>query len=272
MQRLRPPHESGSRVENETGTAPGRWEQEWESAAEIDRREAAQSARGGTRAFINLLGLVALAAGGLAGVYPLTPGFSMHDTAAAVLAAAIVAVVSLAVVLLANRAGRGLAHSGADDLLIFTAALASVGAAAIHFAVAKMHFDEYALFGVFFVLSGIAQLVWPIWLLLRRWSPLLVLGAIGNALIVALWAVDRIWGLPIGPEHWKPDPVGFGDSVASGLEVLLVACAVALLRRGRRTAPRRTTELGLSLSVAALTTLALLSVLGVGSSLLTPSQ
>ena len=196
----------------------------------------------------------------------------MHDTAAAIVAAAITAVASVAVVPLANRVGRGLAHAGADDLLIFTAALASVGAAAIHFAVAKMHFDEYTLFGVFFVVSGVAQLAWPTWLLLRRWSPLLVLGAIGNALIVALWAVDRIWGLPLGPDHWQPDPVGFGDGIASGFEVLLVACALVLLRRGHSAAPQQKTKLALTFGVAALTTLALLSVLGVGSSFLTPSK
>jgi hypothetical protein len=55
-----------------------------------------------------------------------------------------------------------------------------------------MHFAEYTLYGLFFVLSGIAQLVWPIWLLFRRWWPLFALGAIGNGLIVALWVIDRV--------------------------------------------------------------------------------
>jgi hypothetical protein len=269
MQRLRAPRQSGSRAEYETSATPDRWE--WATAHETDHGEAARARRRAWGA-IALLGLVALAAGVVAGVYPLTPGFSTHDTVAVVVAAAIVAAVSVAVVPAANRAGRTLPRTGADDLLIFTAALASVGAAAIHFAVAKMHFDEYTLFGVFFVLSGIAQLVWPVWLLLRRWSPLFVLGAVGNALIVALWAVDRVWGLPIGPEHWKPDPVGFGDSVASGLEVVLVVCTLALMGRGRSGAPQQKTKLLLTFGVAALTTLALLSVLGVASSFLTPSK
>src|SRR5436190_13741532 len=114
----------------------------------------------------------------------------------------------------ASRWAQEWAEAEARELLAFAAALASAGAATIHFAVAKAHLDEYALFGVFFVGSGIAQLVWPIWLMLRRWPPLLALGALGNAAIVALWAVDRIWGLPLGPDPWKPDPVGFGDSVA----------------------------------------------------------
>jgi hypothetical protein len=271
MERLRVPHESGSRAEDELSAVPA-WEEEWASAAATDRSEVRAAARRKAWPLMGLLVLVALAAAVLAVVFPLTPGFSMNDTLAAVVAAAVTAVVSVAVVPLANRVGRRLAHAGADELLIFTAALASAGAAAIHFAVAKMHFDEYTLFGVFFVLSGIAQLVWPIWLLLRRWSPLLVLGAVGNALIVALWAVDRIWGLPLGPEHWKPDPFGSGDGVSAGFELALVVCALALLRRGRSGIPRQKTTFALTFGVAALTMLALLSVLGVGSSFLTPSK
>src|SRR5438874_1468849 len=158
MQRLRAPRQSGSRAEYETRAAPDRWEQEWATAAEIDRSDAARAAHGRARG-LGLLGLMALAAGIVAGAYPLTPGFSPHDTPAVVLAAATVAAVSVAVVLAANRAGRELPRAGTDDVLVVTAALASVGAAAIHFAVAKMHFDEYTLFGVFFVVSGIAQLV-----------------------------------------------------------------------------------------------------------------
>jgi hypothetical protein len=134
-----------------------------------------------------------------------------------------------------------------------------------------MHFEEYALFGVFFVGSGIAQLVWPIWLLLWRWRPLLALGAAGNALIVALWGVDRVWGLPIGPEHWAPDRVGFADAATSGFEVVLVVGCLAALRRDRIRPPRPATAIALTLTAAAVTTLSLLSVLGVGSSFLTPA-
>jgi hypothetical protein len=179
--------------------------------------------------------------------------------------------VAIGVVPLADRLGRGLPRAGAGDGVVFAVASLSAGAAAIHFAVAKMHFDEYTLFGLFFVGSGIAQLAWPIWLLLRRWRPLLVLGAVGNILIVALWAVDRIWGLPLGPEHWKPDPVGFGDSVTSAFEVLLAAGCIRLLGRGRRPIGHAA-AVALTVGVVALTALGLLSVLGVGSSFLTPTQ
>jgi hypothetical protein len=214
----------------------------------------------------------AVVAAVLPSILPLTPGFTAADSRAAVLAAAVTAAVAIGVVPLADRLARGIAGAGADDVLVFSAALLSAGAATIHFAVAKMHFDEYRLFGVFFVCSGLAQLVWPLWLLLRRWRPLLLLGAVGNALIVTLWAIDRIWGLPLGPSVWEPDPIGFGDTAASALEVLVVGVCVALLRRGRGTRLHAANLLALTLGVIALAALSLLSILGVGSSFLTPTE
>ena len=221
--------------------------------------------------------LVAIApAGLLAGllpvIFPFTPGYSPTDAGAATIAAAITALVAVGVVPYAERLARTLRRGGAGDTLILTVALLSAGAAATHFAVAKMHFEEYTLFGVFFVGSGIAQLVWPLWLLLRRWPPLLLLGAVGNASIVVTWGIDRIWGLPLGPEHWTPDPVGFGDAATSSFEALLVIGCVALLRRGaqRRHLHSKSAFL-LTGAVVVVTTLSLLSVLGVGSSVLTPT-
>ena len=218
------------------------------------------------------VGAGAVLAALLPGILPLTPGFSATDTVAAVVAAAVAATVAIAIVPLTRRLARELPRPGARDGIVFSVALFSAGAAAIHFAVAKTHFAEYTLFGVFFVGSGIAQLVWPIWLLLRRWRPLLVLGALGNGLIIALWAVDRIWGLPLGPEHWKPDPVGFGDSVTAAFELLLVAGCVTLLARDRERPLRMSAVAALTLAVAALTALSLLSVLGIGSAFLTPTE
>ncbi len=49
----------------------------------------------------------------------------------------------------------------AKPLLLGTLASLSVGAAAIHFAVTFEHFNEYSLYGVFFLVLAWAQLVWP---------------------------------------------------------------------------------------------------------------
>jgi len=196
-----------------------------------------------------------------------TPGFTASDTAAAVTASAVVAVVAVAIAPLTR-----LVCATPPDRLLFTAALASAGAAAIHFAVIKMHFDEYTLYGVFFVVGGIAQLVWPIWLLVRRRQPLLVLGAIGNAAIVVLWIVDRVGAMPIGPDANETSPFGLGDSIASGLEVLLVVACIGALVRGRVRLLGARTGLALTLGAAGLTTLALLSVLGAAPSVLPPAM
>ncbi|HJQ50261.1 MAG TPA: hypothetical protein VJ838_07100 [Gaiellaceae bacterium] len=199
------------------------------------------------------------------------PGFTASDTTAAVIASAVTAFVAVAIVSLTSFTAKSSSDSAGDELL-FIAALASAGAAAIHFSVIRMHFDEYTLYGVFFVLSGIAQLVWPIWLLLRRWEPLLILGAIGNAAIVALWILDRVGAMPIGPDAKDPSPFGLGDGIASGFEVLLVVTCLVALVRGRGRALGARANLALTFGAAGLTTLALLSVLGAASSVLPPAM
>ena len=273
MHLLRGQQKSGSRAGGQARPAPN-WEREWSDADALDQEERAQAiARRTSRGRLAFaIGGGAILAALLPGIFPLTPGFSARETVAAVVAAAVAAAAAIAIVPLAQRFAENVPRSGARDRTVFAVALFSAGAAAIHLAVAKMHFDEYTLFGVFFVGSGIVQLVWPIWLLLRRWRPLLVLGALGNGLIVALWAVDRIWGLPLGPEHWKPDPIGFGDSAASAFELLLVVGCLTLLARGRGRPLRGSTAAALVVAVAAVTALSLLSVLAVGSSVLTPTE
>ena len=52
---------------------------------------------------------------------------------------------------------------------------------------------------------------------------------------LAVWILDRVGAMPIGPDGKDPSPFGLGDSVASGFEVLIVvACTAALLRRPAR--------------------------------------
>ena len=261
---------SGSRAQVE-GVAPD-WELEWREAEAADRAEPARAGRKGTGRALVLLAPVGALAAALPSIFPLTPSFSASDAVAAVVAAAVTAVVAVSIVPTAARLARRLPRAGAGDALVFTVAALSAGAAAIHFAVAKMHFDEYTLFGVFFVLSGIAQLGWAVLVLIRPRRSLLSLGVVGNLAIAALWAVDRIWGLPLGPTPWKPDPVGFGDSVTSGFEVLLVAGCVVLLVKHQPLFRRRAIVLPVTFAVVALTALSLLSVIGVGASFLTRTQ
>ena len=107
----------------------------------------------------------------------------------------------------------------------------SAGAAAIHFAVTFEHFNEYLLYGVFFLVIAWAQMIWAavaLWRLPRWW---LWLGIVGNAAVVAVYLASRTTGLPFGPDNGHTEPFGALDVVSALLELALIAGCAALLWR-----------------------------------------
>jgi hypothetical protein len=137
----------------------------------------------------------------------------------------------------ADAASSHFTDASGQLLLLIVAGLA-IGAAGIHFAVAPAHLAEQPLEVYFFVGVAIAQALWAV--LVPRYPNrrLLAAGAAANVLVAGLWLVVRLRGLPIGEEPWTPEPFGFTDSVATGLEVALAA-TVLLLLTGRRLPIRR---------------------------------
>lgn len=126
----------------------------------------------------------------------------------------------------------GSSASDRTSWLVSTAALGTAGAGVIHFAVATPHVREWWGFGVFFVVSGWAQLAWSA-VAPRRSDPRLSLwvGLTGNLVVVAVWAVSRTRGLPFGPEPDQAESIGAPDLVATALEIVAAAaCLGALLR------------------------------------------
>ena len=112
----------------------------------------------------------------------------------------------------------------------FAVAVASAGAAAIHFAVIDHHFAEYWLFGVFFVAVAVAQLGWVVAVVSNPTRTIYVVGALGNALIAVTWVISRTIGLPFGPEAAEPEPVGIPDVVSTAFELAVVVGTLLLLR------------------------------------------
>jgi hypothetical protein len=107
----------------------------------------------------------------------------------------------------------------------------SVGAAAIHFAVTFEHFNEYVLYGVFFLVIAWAQMIWAavaVWRLPRWW---LWLGIIGNAAVLGVYLASRMTGLPFGPDKGHIERFGALDVVSALLELALIAGCAALLWR-----------------------------------------
>jgi hypothetical protein len=172
-----------------------------------------------------------------------------------------VSLLAIALVPLGIRTSRS---AESPDVLRFAVAVASAGAAAIHFAVIDQHFAEYWLFGVFFVVVALAQLGWVVAVVSNLTRMVYVVGALGNALIAVTWVISRTTGLPFGPASGEPEPVGIADVVSTAFEVAVVAGTFLLLRglELRRSWEMRFVRPVLAIAALAITTLALAGLAG----------
>jgi hypothetical protein len=119
-------------------------------------------------------------------------------------------------------------------------ALCSLGAAAIHFGVLGEHLDEALAFGIFFAVVGWAQALWSTGILLAPGRRLVLAGLVGNLTLIAVWALSRTVGVPVGPEPWTREELGASDLTATFLELLVViGCSVVLVRGTDRSARSR---------------------------------
>ena len=109
------------------------------------------------------------------------------------------------------------------------AAALSVAGAMIHAYMMPQHFGEWWGYGVFFLISTLAQAAgavalvgWP-----RRW--LFLVGVAGNLLILTVWAVSRTVGTPFfGPGAGDVEPVATIDVVCAVVEALTVILLAVL--------------------------------------------
>jgi hypothetical protein len=107
----------------------------------------------------------------------------------------------------------------------------SAGAGVIHFAVSGGHFDIAWTHGAFFAVVAWLQLGWAVGVVLHPTRRLLTAGVVLNAGIIGVWAMSRIWGVPIGPDAWTPEPVSLADALSSGFEGGIVLISLAVLVR-----------------------------------------
>jgi len=131
---------------------------------------------------------------------------------------------------------RTLDRSGVVALLL---AGASLAAGAIHAAVVPEHLEETWLFGAFFIACAVFQVGWAAAVAISPSPNVYRIGIVANGAMVAIWAVSRTTGLPVGPEPWTAEAVGALDLVATGLEIVLIALAawaLATTNAGRRAA------------------------------------
>ncbi|MGK2865600.1 MAG: hypothetical protein ACSLFA_02980 [Mycobacterium sp.] len=117
------------------------------------------------------------------------------------------------------------------------AALASLGAAVVHFAVVPAHWQEWPLSGLFFAALALLQLMWARVVLVRTTTPVLAAGILLNVGAVALWALSRTAGAPFGPHAGQPELVQGADLCALLLQIYIVMGAGWIWYRGLQGAP-----------------------------------
>lgn len=117
------------------------------------------------------------------------------------------------------------------------AALASLGASVIHFAVVPNHWHEWMPAGFFFASIALFQLLWARLVLARTTIPVLAAGIMVNLGAIALWALSRTSGAPVGPHAGEVELVQAADLCALLLQIYVVMGAGWVLHRGLRGEP-----------------------------------
>jgi predicted branched-subunit amino acid permease len=125
------------------------------------------------------------------------------------------------------------AAPGVPRPAVAAVAAASVGAAAIHAVVIPEHLEEWWAFGLFFLVTGVVQLVWAVMVVRSPSRSVIWLGVLGNASIVVLWVVTRTVGTLVGPEPHIPEPVGLADALATAFELFIVVTGARLVMEER---------------------------------------
>jgi hypothetical protein len=124
----------------------------------------------------------------------------------------------------------------------------------IHVAVAGEHFDVSWWHGGFFAVVGWLQIAWAVAVVLRPSRLVVGTGAALSVGVLTVWAVSRIWGVPVGPGSGDPEPVALADALASAFGAAIVVGATAVLLRpaaAERVVPTRLARPGLAVGAAA---------------------
>ena len=122
-------------------------------------------------------------------------------------------------------------------LALKLAALASFGAAIIHFAVVPTHWQEWLPSGLFFVSIALFQLIWARLVVARVTTSVLAAGIMLNVGAIALWALSRTSGAPFGPHAGEPELVRAADLCALLLQIYVVMAAGWVVYRGHHGEP-----------------------------------
>lgn len=120
----------------------------------------------------------------------------------------------------------------------WAAATMAISAGAVHAAQVGVHTDEDPLFGLFFIVVAVLQLLGGAYLIRPVGSRTVVragftLGIIGSLAVIAIWALSRSFGLPFGAEPGEVEEVGVADAAANMFELFTAYLLLVWLRQDR---------------------------------------
>ena len=129
---------------------------------------------------------------------------------------------------------------GRPKPILFAVATLSLVAALIHLWVMPEHFEEWWGYGIFFLVSAVAQMLYVPLLLSWPNRMILLLGIGGNLAIALLYLLMRTVGIPVfGPHAGEVEEVGFTDLCATTSELGIAVALGAVLLRGLSSERRR---------------------------------
>jgi hypothetical protein len=148
----------------------------------------------------------------------------------------IATLVLAALPVLAGAALLARSRSGAAAMVV----LFSAAAGFVHAVVTPEHFREDFAVGLFTLAVTVGQMAVVVAGLNRPSRALWASAAAGNAAVLAIWALSRTTGLPVGPAPGTPETVGLLDLACGVYEVAIVTGCLALATRGLPRIPTAT--------------------------------
>lgn len=110
--------------------------------------------------------------------------------------------------------------------------LFSAAAGFVHAVVTPEHFGEDLAVGLFTLAVTLGQMAVVVAGLHRPSRALWASAAAGNTVVLAIWALSRTTGLPVGPAPGTPEVIGLLDLACAAYEFAIVAGALALATNG----------------------------------------
>jgi hypothetical protein len=147
-----------------------------------------------------------------------------------------------------------------------TVVAALVGSSIVHATVVGEHLGEWAPAGLFFLCLVLVESAFGV-LAVLAWSRVVALLVLASSLAtVAVWAVSRTVGMPIGPADFRvPEQVAAPDLVCGALELAAAAvCAHSLVSHRAAASPSPLENGSVQLVLAGLVVVSVAAVTVVG--------